>query len=444
MQTDTRSSHSHFWSRTALALLVAGSFGSCTGGWKIGWPDINPPQRAPLVYGDKYETVHIPVLKNETLQYGTEENLTAALIDHILNDGRLTVSRRENADLILEGVITKMEQSPLAYDDRDRAVAFNLFIQVTMRLVEPYNVNDLEAVPTMVAGPRTYTGPVAGTRRSDLQQVFRRLVTSRMAAAKKPPPIVVVRGNDLFVFEELIQRAVAKCGGPDACECHRFDANHGELCQAVETANSPSLLSPQMVIAITNLEKVDKKDLPRLQRYLERPEPTVKMILQVKAGRSIKKDLLRLIEDCHTVDPKKERARAIERAIGQAAAEFEVEFDRGALAYLREAFSREQETCRMELEKLALYAGPKGVVTASSLWPKPTRRSGASAAPSENATPHRHCGSCTISWRKATNRSPSWGFSSRCTEIYGWSSSSNSGKCLGRDGRRSQGQKHGL
>ncbi len=184
-----------------------------------------------------------------------------------------------------------------------------------------------------------------------------------MAAAKKPPPIVVVRGNDLFVFEELIQRAVAKCGGPDACECHRFDANHGELCQAVETANSPSLLSPQMVIAITNLEKVDKKDLPRLQRYLERPEPTVKMILQVKAGRSIKKDLLRLIEDCHTVDPKKERARAIERAIGQAAAEFEVEFDRGALAYLREAFSREQETCRMELEKLALYAGPKGVVT---------------------------------------------------------------------------------
>ena len=156
MQTETRSSHSSFWLRTALVLVAAGSLSSCSGGWRIGWPDIDPPRRAPLVYGDKYESVHIPVLKNETLQYGTEESLTAALIDHILNDGRLTVSRRENADLILEGVITKMEQTPLAYDDRDRAVAFNLFIQVTMRLVEPYDVNDPEAVPTMVAGPRTF------------------------------------------------------------------------------------------------------------------------------------------------------------------------------------------------------------------------------------------------------------------------------------------------
>lgn len=184
-----------------------------------------------------------------------------------------------------------------------------------------------------------------------------------MAAAKKPPPIVVVRGNDLFVLEELIQRAVAKCGGPESCECHRFDAAQGELSQALETAISPSLLSPELVIAITHLEKVDVKQLPRLQRYLENPEPTVKMILQVKAGRSIKKDLLRLIEECHTVDPKKERAKAIERAIGQVAAEYEVEFDRGALAYLREAFSKEEETCRMELEKLALYAGADGKVT---------------------------------------------------------------------------------
>ena len=142
--------------RAGVWVLVAAVLSSC-GGWRPKVPTIPKRERQALVYGDKYKNVHIPVLKNETLQYGLEESLTAALIEQFLNDGRMRVSRRSNADLILEGAITRVQQRPLAYDDEDRAVAFDLTIDVNVQLVEPYDTEDPDAQPTIVAGPRDFT-----------------------------------------------------------------------------------------------------------------------------------------------------------------------------------------------------------------------------------------------------------------------------------------------
>ncbi len=136
----------------AAAVFMAG----CAGGWKPSVPKIPSRDWQPLVYGDKYKSIHIPVLKNETFQYGLEENLTAALIEHFMNDGRLRITRRKNADLILEGAITHVEQIPLAYDDEDRAVGYDLLIHVTMRLVEPYDTSDPDAEPVVVQPPREF------------------------------------------------------------------------------------------------------------------------------------------------------------------------------------------------------------------------------------------------------------------------------------------------
>lgn len=119
-------------------------------------PSIPKRERQPLATAEKYDSLLIPVLKNETLDYGLEEQLTASLIEYFMNDGRIRIARRSNADLILEGVITEVLKNPLAYDNRDRVVGYELTIHVRMRLVEPYDPNDPDDEPVVVAGPREF------------------------------------------------------------------------------------------------------------------------------------------------------------------------------------------------------------------------------------------------------------------------------------------------
>jgi len=62
------------------------------------------------------KTVAIPVLVNETLEYGAGQDLTDAIIDVFSDDNTLRVVDEDSADSILSGTVSRYERSVLSYD----------------------------------------------------------------------------------------------------------------------------------------------------------------------------------------------------------------------------------------------------------------------------------------------------------------------------------------
>jgi len=91
---------------------------------------------SPRILDEKYRTIHISVLKNETFQFALEERLTNTMIEVFRRDGRLRVSPKNRADVELTGTITVGEVFPLAYSDLDRAVGFNLVVTLNVDVMD--------------------------------------------------------------------------------------------------------------------------------------------------------------------------------------------------------------------------------------------------------------------------------------------------------------------
>jgi hypothetical protein len=61
-------------------------------------------------------SIAIPILVNETLEYGAEEDLTAALIEEFTDDNSLRVLPEDEAESILRGTVVTYERPVLSYD----------------------------------------------------------------------------------------------------------------------------------------------------------------------------------------------------------------------------------------------------------------------------------------------------------------------------------------
>ena len=61
-------------------------------------------------------TVAIPVLVNETLEFGAEQDLTDALITEFTEDNALRVVGEEEADSIIRGTVVLYERPVISYD----------------------------------------------------------------------------------------------------------------------------------------------------------------------------------------------------------------------------------------------------------------------------------------------------------------------------------------
>jgi len=61
-------------------------------------------------------TIAVPVLVNETLEYGAEQDLTDAIISEFTDDNALRVVGEEEADSILRGAVVLYERPVMSYD----------------------------------------------------------------------------------------------------------------------------------------------------------------------------------------------------------------------------------------------------------------------------------------------------------------------------------------
>ncbi len=85
---------------------------------------------SPRTLSENYQTIHIPTVKNETTETGLGEKLTHGMITAFQRDGRLRVVGKSAADIELRTRISKVDVFPFAYTDIDRAVGYNMNIEI--------------------------------------------------------------------------------------------------------------------------------------------------------------------------------------------------------------------------------------------------------------------------------------------------------------------------
>ncbi len=61
-------------------------------------------------------TIAIPILANETLEYGAEQDLTDALVEEFTDDNSLRVVPEDEAESVLRGTVVAYERPVLSYD----------------------------------------------------------------------------------------------------------------------------------------------------------------------------------------------------------------------------------------------------------------------------------------------------------------------------------------
>ncbi|HNT33813.1 MAG TPA: LptE family protein [bacterium] len=106
----------------AVVMLLAGVAGGC---FTLG----------ERVLPESIQTVYIPYIKNQTMEYGVEEQVTDTLIREFVKDGRLkVVSHPEDADSVLEGHISKYDISPGERNAAGRTISHFVDVSVVLTM----------------------------------------------------------------------------------------------------------------------------------------------------------------------------------------------------------------------------------------------------------------------------------------------------------------------
>ena len=79
------------------------------------------------------ETVYVPIFGNTTSEFGLEEQLTDALIAAINRERNLSIGERDKADALLQGRITRIQDTPLTYTGTEQVTEYKVEIFVHVK-----------------------------------------------------------------------------------------------------------------------------------------------------------------------------------------------------------------------------------------------------------------------------------------------------------------------
>lgn len=85
---------------------------------------------------EQYQTIFVSAFQNTSRQYDLQAPLTNAITRKFITDGRLRVVGRDEADLILEGVIRDYRVKGITYDEDDEVTQFLCVVLASARLTE--------------------------------------------------------------------------------------------------------------------------------------------------------------------------------------------------------------------------------------------------------------------------------------------------------------------
>lgn len=115
---------------------------------------------------EKWQTIYVAPFLNQSKEYGLQAPLTNALRRKFMADGRLRVVDREDADLLLEGIILDYRLDGLTFDERDEVTQFLTVVTAGARLTDRRTGEIIWQEP-MITGETSYYTRAAGGATSD-------------------------------------------------------------------------------------------------------------------------------------------------------------------------------------------------------------------------------------------------------------------------------------
>ncbi|MCL4217080.1 MAG: hypothetical protein KJ052_08780 [Candidatus Hydrogenedentes bacterium] len=108
----------------------------------------------------QYTTISVAPFLNHSREYDFQAPLTNAVTRKFIHDGRLKVVPRENADLLLEGIILDYKHRGLTYDRKDDVTQFLVVVMAGARLTDLRTNEVLWEDPAMAGESSFYTRAV--------------------------------------------------------------------------------------------------------------------------------------------------------------------------------------------------------------------------------------------------------------------------------------------
>lgn len=107
--------------KTLLALSLAATVGLSAGGCGYTLSSVLPAH---------IKTLSVPVFANNTVEYGLSDDVTQALSDAFLREGRLRLVSERDADAILRGTVVSYKNQVFGYTRTERATAYEIVLVV--------------------------------------------------------------------------------------------------------------------------------------------------------------------------------------------------------------------------------------------------------------------------------------------------------------------------
>ncbi len=76
----------------------------------------------------------VPLFVNDTFEPLVEKDVTAALQEEIVSDGRWSLVDRDSADVVVSGRVTQAALTPLSYDAHERIMEYRLTIKAEIKV----------------------------------------------------------------------------------------------------------------------------------------------------------------------------------------------------------------------------------------------------------------------------------------------------------------------
>ena len=83
------------------------------------------------------KSITVERFENRTTEYGLADQMSDLVIDAFIKDGNLRVVSLENADAILNGLLTRYERKPYKYDLNDQVESYEVVMDFDIALKKP-------------------------------------------------------------------------------------------------------------------------------------------------------------------------------------------------------------------------------------------------------------------------------------------------------------------
>ncbi len=110
-------------------------------------------------------SIAIPLFENQTAEYRVNETITDLLVQQFMEEAVLEVQDEETADSILEGVVTRIEDTPYTYDASEQVEEYR--VDITLKLEWYDTVKEEVRLEQSISGWGTYSAQQATTARQD-------------------------------------------------------------------------------------------------------------------------------------------------------------------------------------------------------------------------------------------------------------------------------------